>query len=83
MESEEDTTLLTGMKGNYIKARAEMLKWSSRDRMNAWGRLEGGGLGLCSQPDSVFGHQQREGTRPLMRGKHLSWRQRSGKEGER
>lgn len=49
------------------------------ESMGASGERRSKALGLYSQPDSAFGSQQREGTRPLTRGKHWPWSQESGK----
>lgn len=78
IESGKDFTLLIEIKGNYIKAGTEMLKWISRWRTKVLGggrgvwREDVRALGLCSQPDSAFGCQQREWDQAFMRGKHLS-----------
>lgn len=55
MEPEEDIKLLVEMTGNYIKARADMLQWSSGDRMHTWRHREEErpALGSCPQPDSA------------------------------
>lgn len=58
MVSEEDIKLLIEIKGNYVTAGTEVLKWIFRYRMKARGasgERRSEALGFCSQPDSAFG----------------------------